>query len=92
MLPVVDPDGVMTGRQAASYALALVPASLLPATIGLAGPVYFTGALALAIYYLHYSVRFWAGVSDQSARRLMWASFVYLPAILLLLLLNPLPA
>lgn len=92
MLPVVDPDGVMTGRQAASYALALVPAGLLPATIGLAGPVYFAGALALGIFYLTYSVRFWAGVTDQSARRLMWASFVYLPAILLLLLLNPLPA
>ncbi|WP_406693755.1 heme o synthase [Singulisphaera sp. Ch08] len=92
MLPVVDPHGVITGRQAASYALALVPAGLLPATIGLAGPVYFAGALALGIFYLVYSVRFWAGVTDPSARRLMWASFVYLPAILLLLLLNPLPA
>ncbi len=50
MLPVVDPDGVMTGRQAASYALALVPAGLLPATIGLAGPVYFAGALALGLF------------------------------------------
>ena len=44
----------MTGRQAASYALALIPAGLLPATIGLAGPVYFAGALALGIFYLTY--------------------------------------
>lgn len=92
MLPTVDPQGVMTGRQAASYALALVPAGLLPATIGLAGPVYFAGALALGIFYLLYSIRFWSAVTDQSARRLMWASFVYLPAVLVLLLLNPLPA
>jgi protoheme IX farnesyltransferase len=92
MLPTVDPRGAMTGHQAASYALALVPAGLLPATIGLAGPVYFAGALALGIFYLTYSVRFWARVTDQSARRLMWSSFVYLPAILLLLLLNPMPA
>ena len=34
----------MTGRQAFSYALALVPAGLLPATVGLAGPIYFAGA------------------------------------------------
>ena len=35
----------MTGCQAVSYALALVPAGLLPAIVGLAGPVYFAGAL-----------------------------------------------
>ncbi len=92
MLPTVDPLGAMTGRQAAFYALALVPAALLPTTVGLAGTVYFAGALALGIFYLVNAVRFWFRVEDQSARRLMWASFVYLPAILLLLLLNPMPA
>jgi len=92
MLPTIDPVGVLTGRQAASYALALVPAGLLPATVGLAGPYYFAGALALGLFYLAHSVRFWSRTSDVSARRLMWASFVYLPAILALLLLNPLPA
>ena len=92
MLPVVDPDGVMTGRQASGYALALIPAGLLPAMIGLAGPYYFLGALALGVFYLTYAVRFWAEVGDSSARRLLRASFLYLPAILVLLLLNPLPA
>jgi protoheme IX farnesyltransferase len=92
MLPTVDPHGTMTGRQAASYALALVPAGLLPVSVGLAGPFYFAGALALGLFYLAYAVRFWSHVSDLSARRLMWASFVYLPAILLFLLLNPMPA
>ena len=37
MLPGVDPQGTLTGRQATIYALALIPAGLLPATIGLAG-------------------------------------------------------
>ena len=37
MLPEVDPHGALTGRQATIYALALVPAGLLPATVGLAG-------------------------------------------------------
>ena len=55
-------------------------------------PVYFAGALALGLFYLVYAVRFWSDVSDLTARRLLRASFLYLPAILLLLLLNPMPA
>lgn len=92
MLPSIDPKGAITGRQAASYALALLPAGLLPTAIGLAGPYYFLGALVLGLFYLNYSVRFWSDVSDLTARRLLRASFLYLPAILVLLLLNPLPA
>src|SRR4051812_5934461 len=92
MLPTVDPRGAITGRQAAGYALALIPAGLLPTVVGLAGTFYFVGALALGVAYLLYAVRFWSRVSDPTARSLLRASFVYLPAILMLLLLNPMPA
>ena len=92
MLPAFDPTGVMTGRQAALYALALVPAGLLPAAVGMAGAWYFVGAAVLGAFYLRAAVRFWLDVNDASARRLLRASFLYLPMILLLLLLNPLPA
>ena len=64
------------------------PGGLLPATIGLAGPYYFAGALALGLFYLVAAVRFWSDVSEASARRLLRASFVYLPAIPALLLLE----
>jgi protoheme IX farnesyltransferase len=89
MLPVVDDDGSLTGRAATVYALTLVPAGLLPSVLGLAGPIYFVGALALGVYYCGMSVRFWRDVSDATARRLMRASFLYLPAIFLLLFINP---
>ena len=69
----------------------LVPAGLLPAIVGLAGPVYFAGALLLGLVYLVAAARFWLDASDLRARRLLRTSFVYLPAILLLLLLNPVP-
>ena len=92
MLPTVDPPGAITGRQAAGYALALVPAGLLPTVVGLAGGLYFAGALLLGLAYLYYAVRFWSQVTDLSARHLLRASFVYLPAVLMLLLLNPMPA
>jgi protoheme IX farnesyltransferase len=91
MLTARDARGRRTGAQAVSYALALVPAGLLPATVGLAGPLYFAGALALGLVYLVEAARFWADATDLAARRLLRASFVYLPAVLLLLLLNPLP-
>ena len=92
MLPGVDPQGALTGRQATIYALALIPAGLLPATIGLAGPVYFIGALVLGLLYLVAAIQFWTGVSESTARRLLRMSFFYLPLVLLLLVLNPLPA
>jgi protoheme IX farnesyltransferase len=91
MLTVGDPRGRMTGRQAVSYALALIPAGLLPAVVGLAGPIYFAGAMLLGLLCLVAAARFWLEASDRNARRLLRVSFVYLPAILLLLLLNPVP-
>jgi len=88
MLPSVDPDGAMTGRQAMWHALELLPAGLIPSAIGLGGRWYFVGALGLGIFYLIYAVRFWLDVNDRSARKLLRASFLYLPAILLLLLVD----
>jgi protoheme IX farnesyltransferase len=92
MLPNVDPRGAITGRQAAGYALALIPGGLLPAVVGLAGAYYFAGALLLGVFYLWFAVKFWAEPSDRTARRLLRASFVYLPLVLMLLLSNPMPA
>jgi protoheme IX farnesyltransferase len=91
MLTATDHRGRSTGRQAVSYALALVPVGLLPATIGLAGPGYFVGALLLGLFYVGHAVRFWIDVSEFRARRLLRMSFIYLPAILLLLVFQQTP-
>jgi heme o synthase len=88
MLPNVDPDGSMTGRQAVWHAFELLPAGLIPAYIGLGGPWYFAGALGLGIFYVYYAARFWLDVNDRTARQLLRASFLYLPLVLLLLLLD----
>src|SRR5204863_4352646 len=44
MLPVVEPDGKVTGQQIVTYTLLLVPVSLLPVAVGIAGSVYLGGA------------------------------------------------
>jgi protoheme IX farnesyltransferase len=81
MLPVIEPDGRRTGRQAVLYALALVPVSLLPALVGIAGPAYFWTALVLGGALLWLSGRFAASRSDTAARALFYGSITYLPLI-----------
>lgn len=81
MLPVVEPDGMRTGQQALLYAAALLPVSLGPTVVGLAGWVYFGLALVLGIALLVLSARFARARTDKSARALFLASIIYLPLI-----------
>jgi protoheme IX farnesyltransferase len=81
LLPVVEPDGRRTGRQAVAYAAALVPASLIPVVIGLSGPVYAATALALGAALFWLSVRFATSRTDATARWLFLSSIAYLPII-----------
>lgn len=88
MLPCVDPDGRMTGQQMIVYCLALIPASLTPAMLGAAGPLYAAGAVVLGLGFLLRAVAFRRGHSHTRARRVLRASLLYLPGLLLLLLLD----
>ncbi|MGE3805390.1 MAG: protoheme IX farnesyltransferase, partial [Gemmataceae bacterium] len=88
MLPVVDPEGVLTGRQMVGYCLALIPASLMPITLGLASPVYLTGALLLGGFFLYPAVGFARERTVPRARRVLRASLIYLPALLALAVLS----
>jgi protoheme IX farnesyltransferase len=86
VLPVADPDGMSTGRQALLYALALLPFSLLPTVLGLAGPWYFTAALALGGAYAWTSLRLMLAPTDLGrARTLFRLSLLYLPVLFTLL-------
>ncbi|MGH9379947.1 MAG: heme o synthase [Thermoanaerobaculia bacterium] len=88
MLSVLDPDGRETGRQAVLYCLPLLPISLLPAVLDLAGWVYAIGGLILGGVYLGYSLGFARRPSRTTARRLMLFSLLYLPALLAALVLD----
>ena len=81
MLPVVEPDGARTGRQAVLYALALVPVSLVPSLVGVAGLAYFWFALALGVSFLVLAARFAQLRSEARARALFYGSLLYLPLI-----------
>jgi protoheme IX farnesyltransferase len=81
MLPVVEPDGLRTGQQALLYAAALLPVSIGPTVVGLAGSAYFWLALVLGLCLLALAARFAYERTDRSARALFLGSIVYLPLI-----------
>lgn len=81
MLPVVEPDGLRTGQQALLYSAALLPVSIGPTVVGLAGWAYFWLALVLGIILLILSAQFARSRTDRSARILFFASIIYLPLI-----------
>lgn len=88
MLPVVEPDGRVTGQQIIIYTLLLVPVSLLPVVTGLAGSVYLVGAAILGLGFLYFSARAALVRTSWQARRLLLASVLYLPALFALMVLN----
>lgn len=95
MLPVVESDGRSTIRAIVIYSLALVPVTLAPTLMGMAGWTYFAGALMLGLVLLWFSVRMWTmklapvvGKSKARARQLLQASVIYLPLLFALMMLD----
>jgi protoheme IX farnesyltransferase len=103
MLPVIDPQGERTGRQAVSHTLGLLPVSLCPFLFHLTGRIYLIGALVLGLAFLWFAIRFarqlqFARVSGGApeagltaalrARQLFFASILYLPLLLAVMVLD----
>lgn len=90
-LPAIDPEGRSTHRQVAIHCAALLAVSLLPTLLGLAGAVYFVVAFILGVGFLATGLRLAIESSMNGARRLLLASLIYLPALLLAMALNRVP-
>ena len=88
MLPVVDPSLAMTSRQILIYALALLPVSMAPVLLGIAGKTYLICALALGLIFLAFAANCGATRTRRAARWLFFASILYLPILLTILMLN----
>ena len=97
MLPVVQPDGWSTVLEALTYAVLMIPVSMLPVYLHMVGRTYAVAALLLGAIYLAYTIRFaripWARKRSQAeskmyARDLLKVSVIYLPLLLTILMLN----
>jgi protoheme IX farnesyltransferase len=94
MLPVVQPDGWSTVVEALFYAVLMIPVSLAPWWLGLAGITYAVLAVALGLVYLGYTIRFARILrtpdpdeSRKLARDLLKISVLYLPLLFTTLML-----
>ena len=88
MLPGIDPLGHRTGRQAVSHTLGLLPVSLFPFLFHITGPVYLVGALLLGALFLGCAVQFARHLTIGRARQLFFASILYLPLLLIMMVLD----
>jgi protoheme IX farnesyltransferase len=88
MLPVIEPEGRRTGRQAVAYAAALLPVSLVPALVGVNSVVYFPIAFILSSGLLWLAIRFASERSDATARRLFFGSITYLPLLMAVMVID----
>jgi heme o synthase len=95
MLPVVDSNGKSTVWRILAYSAALIPVSVLPVAMGMAGRVYFVGAILMGAMLFRYSMGMalpglpaTAAASKAPARRLLQATIFYLPALFALMMLN----
>jgi protoheme IX farnesyltransferase len=88
MLPVLDPEGRLTGRQVVANALALVLVSLAPVAAGLVGGAYLVGASLLGAGFVAAALRMAVARNVSAARALFLSSILYLVALCALLLLD----
>jgi|SRR3954469_18478874 protoheme IX farnesyltransferase len=95
MLPVVEEDGRSTARRILAYSIILIPLSVLPTFLGMAGRVYMVGAVALGFALLYFGIRLAfldsplvSAQSKMRARHLLQATVIYLPLLFAVMMIN----
>jgi protoheme IX farnesyltransferase len=95
MLPVVEEDGRSTAQRILAYSLILIPLSALPTVFGMAGKIYFVGAIILSIALFYFGARLAltklpvnSPRSKMLARHVLQATVIYLPLLFMLMMGN----
>jgi protoheme IX farnesyltransferase len=70
------------------YSLVLIPMAMVPPMLGLTGFSGMWVCVASGVLYFAASVAFYIKNDYKSARRVMFASFIYLPTVLLALIID----
>jgi protoheme IX farnesyltransferase len=86
MLPCLDE--ALSARQMVIYSLGLLPISLMPVPLRIAGTMYFTAAVLLGLAFLSFAVSCAATREQRDARKLFFASIIYLPLLLAIMMID----
>ena len=81
LLPSAKGKSKQSAFQIMLYSLALIPFSLTPWLFDWTGDVTFVVASLLGVLFFYYAYKLFLNLQDSDARKLMFASFVYLPII-----------
>ena len=100
MLTVLDPDGGTTSLHILVHSVLLGGTSILLTFLGLTGSMYGIGAMILGVSFIGFSIlfRWFAGTNttlaltktNQYSRYLFFASLLYLPALMFLMVVDKL--
>ena len=88
MLPCVDESLDLTSRQILLWGAALVPVSLLPTMLGMTGALYFGAATLLGLAFFTFGISCAVTKTRTDARKLFFASIIYLPVLLVVMALD----
>jgi protoheme IX farnesyltransferase len=88
MLPTKEKESRFTGVQCMLYSLVLIPLAMLTKTVGLTGNIGMGVGVGVGLLYFAASIVFYIKNDYKSAKRVMFASFLYLPVLMMALLLN----
>jgi protoheme IX farnesyltransferase len=88
MLPVVEPSGRRMFRHIEGFSILLIGVSILPTATGMMGILYLVGALVLGFMLLWYGMVLTRTRTIPDARKLLRASVIYLPLLLVLIVLD----
>ncbi len=86
MLPVVEPDGESTARRIFWLTVLLIPVSLLPVALSMAGKIYLAAAVILGAWFLRACFQVRRNRNGKAARSVLLASVAYLPLLYIAML------
>lgn len=85
MLPGFDLDSRFTRVEIVAFTIALIITTMLP-LIDRGGPVYVVGMFLAGAFLLYHSLKLASSASTVLARRLVHASVIYLPVVLIVMI------
>ena len=88
LLPSFEGKGKRSARQMMRYTFVLIPLGLMPFILGVSGMVSAIISVLAALVFMYFAVKLYRTCSNKDAKILMFASFLYLPVVLLAYVLD----
>ena len=86
MLPESDKSGFVSALTILVCLILLLPVSYFLYSLGMNSPFYLAGAVAIGLVFLYFGLRFQLSRTKDNARKVLYGSLIYLPAVWIFIL------